>query len=118
MRFAEMNYGKGSSGGKPASGIILEFKPLANEFLPLFTSCRFTRSPRILQKSLQAGHEGLMAKGLDSAYAAGQRGFYWLKVKRARALDLVILAAEWGHGRRRGWLSNILLTHSFFQQAK
>ncbi|MDD5205805.1 MAG: ATP-dependent DNA ligase, partial [Desulfobacterales bacterium] len=62
-----------------------------------------------LQKSLQAGHEGLMAKGLDSAYAAGQRGFHWLKVKRARTLDLVILAAEWGHGRRRGRLSNIHL---------
>lgn len=62
-----------------------------------------------LQKSLQAGHEGLMAKSLESAYAAGQRGFHWLKVKRARTLDLVILAAEWGHGRRQGWLSNIHL---------
>ncbi|RJR32776.1 MAG: ATP-dependent DNA ligase [Desulfobacteraceae bacterium] len=62
-----------------------------------------------LRKSLDAGHEGLMAKGLDSTYAAGQRGFHWLKVKRAQTLDLVILAAEWGHGRRQGWLSNIHL---------
>jgi DNA ligase-1 len=62
-----------------------------------------------LRKSLEAGHEGLMAKDLDSAYAAGQRGFHWLKVKRARTLDLVILAAEWGHGRRQAWLSNIHL---------
>jgi len=62
-----------------------------------------------LEKSLEAGHEGLMAKGLDSSYAAGQRGFQWLKVKRAHTLDLVILAAEWGHGRRQGWLSNIHL---------
>lgn len=62
-----------------------------------------------LQKSLRAGHEGLMAKNLESVYAAGQRGFHWLKVKRARTLDLVILAAEWGHGRRQGRLSNIHL---------
>jgi DNA ligase 1 len=50
-----------------------------------------------------------MAKGLESAYIAGHRGFHWLKVKRARTLDLVILAAEWGHGRRQGRLSNIHL---------
>ncbi len=62
-----------------------------------------------LEKSLRAGHEGLMAKGLDSPYTAGQRGFYWLKIKPAQTLDLVILAAEWGHGRRRGWLSNLHL---------
>ena len=50
-----------------------------------------------------------MAKGLDSPYTAGQRGFQWLKLKRASTLDLVVLAAEWGHGRRQGWLSNIHL---------
>lgn len=62
-----------------------------------------------LKKSLEAGHEGIMAKEVDSPYAAGQRGSYWLKVKPAKTLDLVILAAEWGHGRRRGWLSNLHL---------
>ncbi|UCC66024.1 MAG: ATP-dependent DNA ligase [Deltaproteobacteria bacterium] len=62
-----------------------------------------------LLKSLEAGHEGLMAKGLDSPYIAGHRGFYWLKIKPAQTLDLVVLAAEWGHGRRRGWLSNLHL---------
>jgi DNA ligase-1 len=62
-----------------------------------------------LNRSLQAGHEGLMAKGLNSPYLAGHRGFNWLKLKRAQTLDLAILAAEWGHGRRRGWLSNLHL---------
>ena len=61
------------------------------------------------QKSLQAGHEGIMAKGLESPYIAGQRGYHWLKIKPTRTLDLVILAAEWGHGRRKGWLSNLHL---------
>jgi DNA ligase-1 len=62
-----------------------------------------------LLRSMAAGHEGVMAKGIESHYAAGQRGFHWLKIKPARTLDLVVLAAEWGHGRRRGWLSNIHL---------
>jgi DNA ligase-1 len=50
-----------------------------------------------------------MAKRLDAPYAAGSRGSAWLKVKPAATLDLVVLAAEWGHGRRRGWLSNLHL---------
>jgi DNA ligase-1 len=62
-----------------------------------------------LKRSLDAGHEGIMAKGVDSPYVAGHRGFYWLKIKPAKTLDLVILAAEWGHGRRKGWLSNLHL---------
>jgi DNA ligase-1 len=55
------------------------------------------------------GHEGVMVKALDAPYEAGRRGRRWLKVKTARTLDLVVLAAEWGHGRRRGWLSNLHL---------
>ena len=50
-----------------------------------------------------------MAKSLAAPYAAGRRGSAWLKVKQARTLDLVVLAAEWGHGRRKGWLSNLHL---------
>jgi DNA ligase-1 len=50
-----------------------------------------------------------MVKSLDAPYEAGRRGAGWLKVKRAHTLDLVVLAAEWGHGRRRGWLSNLHL---------
>lgn len=59
--------------------------------------------------SLAAGHEGVMVKALDAGYAAGRRGQAWIKVKPARTLDLVVLAAEWGSGRRRGWLSNLHL---------
>src|SRR3989441_9737378 len=59
--------------------------------------------------ALARGHEGVMAKALDALYEAGRRGAGWLKVKRAHTLDLVVLAAEWGHGRRRGWLSNLHL---------
>ena len=59
--------------------------------------------------ALAAGHEGLMAKSLDSPYEAGNRGASWLKIKRAHTLDLVVLAAEWGHGRRAGKLSNLHL---------
>jgi DNA ligase-1 len=59
--------------------------------------------------ALAAGHEGLMAKSLDAPYEAGNRGASWLKIKRAHTLDLVVLAAEWGHGRRAGKLSNLHL---------
>ena len=62
-----------------------------------------------LAQSLAAGHEGIMAKSLIAPYVAGQRGFHWLKVKEATTLDLVVLAAEWGNGRRQGWLSNLHL---------
>jgi DNA ligase-1 len=59
--------------------------------------------------ALRRGHEGIMAKSLASTYEAGGRGGSWLKVKQAHTLDLVVLAAEWGHGRRRGTLSNLHL---------
>jgi DNA ligase-1 len=59
--------------------------------------------------AIKAGHEGLMAKSLDAPYAAGDRGASWFKIKRAHTLDLVVLAAEWGHGRRAGKLSNLHL---------
>ncbi len=61
------------------------------------------------REALEAGHEGIMAKELSAPYAAGRRGASWLKVKRPRTLDLVVLAVEWGHGRRQGWLSNLHL---------
>ena len=62
-----------------------------------------------LDEALDAGHEGMMLKALDAPYQAGRRGGLWRKVKTAHTLDLVILAAEWGHGRRRGLLSNLHL---------
>lgn len=61
------------------------------------------------EQALRRGHEGVMAKAVDAPYEAGNRGSSWLKVKRTHTLDLVVLAAEWGHGRRRGWLSNLHL---------
>jgi DNA ligase-1 len=60
-------------------------------------------------RAIAAGHEGVMAKAIAGTYAAGRRGSAWLKVKQARTLDLVVLAAEWGSGRRRGTLSNLHL---------
>lgn len=59
--------------------------------------------------AIAAGHEGVMAKSLSAPYEAGNRGASWLKIKRAHTLDLVVLAAEWGHGRRTGKLSNLHL---------
>jgi DNA ligase-1 len=64
---------------------------------------------RFFRTALERGHEGIMAKALDAPYEAGHRGRRWLKVKPANTLDLVVLAAEWGHGRRHGWLSNLHL---------
>jgi DNA ligase-1 len=62
-----------------------------------------------LDATLAAGHEGVMAKAPDAPYLAGRRGAGWLKVKPVHTLDLVVLAVEWGSGRRRGKLSNIHL---------
>jgi DNA ligase 1 len=67
------------------------------------------QAQRLLDAALKHGHEGVMVKALDAPYEAGRRGASWLKVKQAYTLDLVVLAAEWGHGRRRGWLSNLHL---------
>jgi DNA ligase 1 len=64
---------------------------------------------RVLDEALQAGHEGVVVKDAVSSYNAGRRGKTWRKVKPVRTYDLVVLGAEWGHGRRRGWLSNLHL---------
>jgi DNA ligase-1 len=65
-----------------------------------------TAGQDLMKASVQAGHEGLMAKDLNSAYTPGVRGKMWFKIKPAVTVDLVIIAADWGSGRRRGWLSN------------
>jgi DNA ligase-1 len=64
---------------------------------------------RVLDEALRAGHEGVVVKDAASAYIAGRRGKAWRKVKPVRTYDLVVLGAEWGHGRRQGWLSNLHL---------
>ncbi len=72
-----------------------------------------TRDPedarRVFAEVVAAGHEGVVVKSLDAPYAAGRRGASWVKVKPRHTLDLVVLAVEWGSGRRHGWLSNIHL---------
>jgi DNA ligase-1 len=59
-----------------------------------------------LQESVQAGHEGIVAKILNSPYSPGVRGRKWFKVKPAETLDVIVVAADWGYGRRSNWLSN------------
>ena len=61
---------------------------------------------KLMDASIRAGHEGLMAKDLESTYTPGVRAKKWFKIKPAEQLDLVIIAADWGSGRRHGWLSN------------
>ncbi len=67
------------------------------------------QAAQVLDDALSAGHEGVVVKALDSPYAAGRRGKVWQKVKPVHTLDLVVLGAEWGYGRRTGSLSNIHL---------
>jgi DNA ligase 1 len=81
----------------------------ASAIVPRLFRPATAEAAEFLERTLAAGHEGVMVKALDAPYAAGRRGAAWLKVKRARTLDLVVLAAEWGSGRRRGWLSNLHL---------
>ena len=68
-----------------------------------------TEAAAFLDRAVDAGHEGIMVKALDAPYDAGRRGGSWRKIKPVHTLDLVVLAAEWGHGRRVGWLSNLHL---------
>ncbi|MEM3083452.1 MAG: ATP-dependent DNA ligase [Candidatus Caldarchaeum sp.] len=77
---------------------------------PLINSLTVADNRDMVQEALETwtsmGYEGLMAKSPKSPYTPGRRGGYWLKMKKALSLDVVVVAAEWGHGRRRGWLSN------------
>jgi DNA ligase-1 len=77
--------------------------------IPCITTAEPAEAAEHLAASLSAGHEGVMVKALDGIYEAGRRGKSWRKVKPVRTLDLVVIAAEWGHGRRQGWLSNLHL---------
>ena len=104
-----------------ANGATLLAEPYSRRYETLAAQVpAAARPPRIVTRdraeaqaffasSLALGHEGLMAKSLTAPYEAGARGTGWIKIKQANTLDLVVLAAEWGHGRRRGWLSNLHL---------
>ncbi len=77
--------------------------------VPRLVTSRPARATDFLRQAIAAGHEGVMAKALQSSYQAGSRGADWHKIKPVHTLDLVVLAAEWGSGRRRGRLSNLHL---------
>jgi ATP-dependent DNA ligase I len=77
--------------------------------MPRLVTSSVAEATGFFDESLAHGHEGVLVKSLDTPYTAGRRGAGWIKVKPRHTLDLVILAAEWGHGRRHGWLSNLHL---------
>ena len=77
--------------------------------LPAIITADVDEADRFLERAITAGHEGVMVKDLDAPYDAGRRGGAWRKVKPVHTLDLVVIAIEWGHGRRQGWLSNLHL---------
>ena len=81
----------------------------AAAIIPRLQAHSRSQAEAFLVQALTAGHEGLMAKSPEAPYTAGGRGSHWLKLKQAHSLDLVVLAAEWGSGRRQGWLSNLHL---------
>ena len=95
---------------RPASERFAALEARAAAYLvPRIVTANLETANAFYDEALRLGHEGLMAKALDAPYEAGGRGFAWLKVKPAHTLDLVVLAVEWGSGRRQGWLSNIHL---------
>ncbi|HET7194429.1 MAG TPA: ATP-dependent DNA ligase [Nocardioides sp.] len=96
------------SPGHERAAALETLVPEANRVARLVTSDP-DAAGRFLDEALAAGHEGVVVKNLAAAYDAGRRGSAWVKVKPVHTLDLVVLAVEWGSGRREGWLSNIHL---------
>ena len=81
----------------------------AELLMPRLVTSSAEEATAFFSDALTHGHEGVVVKSLAAPYAAGRRGAGWIKVKPRHTLDLVVLAVEWGHGRRRGWLSNLHL---------
>jgi ATP-dependent DNA ligase I len=77
--------------------------------IPRLVTADVAEAGEFFTSAIDHGHEGVVVKSLDAPYGAGRRGSEWVKVKPRHTLDLVVLAAEWGHGRRQGWLSNLHL---------
>ena len=77
--------------------------------IPRIVTGDLAEATAFFEAAIAGGHEGVVVKSLDAGYGAGRRGGDWIKVKPRHTLDLVVLAAEWGHGRRHGWLSNLHL---------
>jgi DNA ligase-1 len=95
----------------PASERLAAVEPIlpAGAWVPRLVTGDTAQAQAFLDDALARGHEGVVVKSLTAPYEAGRRGAGWLKVKPVHTLDLVVLAAEWGHGRRQGWLSNLHL---------
>jgi DNA ligase-1 len=81
----------------------------AEMLMPRLVTASAQEATEFFQDAVAKGHEGVVVKSLATPYAAGRRGAGWIKVKPRHTLDLVVLAVEWGHGRRKGWLSNLHL---------
>jgi DNA ligase-1 len=95
---------------RPLAERVEALSKVAGEWkIPSTFTSKETEAQAVLDAALTAGHEGVVVKSASSTYQAGRRGKAWRKVKIASTLDLVVLGAEWGHGRRRGWLSNLHL---------
>ncbi|WDH79000.1 ATP-dependent DNA ligase [Microbacterium esteraromaticum] len=95
---------------EPLSTRLTELDRIAGEWrMPGIVTAESDAAEQLSREALAAGHEGVLVKAIDSPYAAGRRGKSWVKVKPVLTFDLVVLAAEWGSGRRRGWLSNLHL---------
>jgi ATP-dependent DNA ligase I len=77
--------------------------------MPRLVTADLDEATAFFTNAVALGHEGVVVKSLSTPYAAGRRGAGWIKVKPRHTLDLVVLAVEWGHGRRQGWLSNLHL---------
>ena len=77
--------------------------------IPRLVTADLGAAEQFFAEAIACGHEGVVIKSLDAPYGAGRRGSEWIKVKPRHTLDLLVLAAEWGHGRRQGWLSNLHL---------
>lgn len=95
---------------EPLSVRLAELERVAGEWrMPGIVTDDADAAERLSRDALAAGHEGVVVKAVDAPYAAGRRGKSWVKVKPVLTFDLVVLGAEWGSGRRRGWLSNLHL---------
>jgi DNA ligase 1 len=77
--------------------------------IPRTVTADVTQAEEFFAGAIDRGHEGVVVKSVDAPYGVGRRGSEWIKVKPRHTLDLIVLAAEWGHGRRQGWLSNLHL---------
>jgi DNA ligase-1 len=95
-------------GARERHDILRQILP-ASVVTPSLITGDAAKADAFYQDALRRGHEGVMAKALDAPYEAGRRGAGWLKLKRAKTLDLVVIGVEWGSGRRKGWLSNLHL---------